>query len=272
MTDYDVDGPIRVTIDNATGEITVTTTDAPRAEVEVRALCDDEATREAVAGTRVDLRDGGELVVDVPRRRGSFFDRDPRVGVEVRVPHGSTVRFAAAAAAVELSGRFGEVRGKTASGDVVVGEAETVRVESASGDIRLETARGRVEVRTASGDVEVGRVAGPVEAATVSGGLRVGTAQAGGAFQSVSGDVDVAAVGGDVELRSVSGDVTLGIPVGVGVHVDVTTVSGDLRSDLDLTDAPVDGDGPSVTVRGRTVSGDLHVRRARGALTDAIGT
>jgi len=38
--------------------------------------------------------------------------------------------------------------------------------------------------------------------------------------------------------------------------------TGDLRSDLPLDDAAPGGDGPMVDIRGRTVSGDLRVRRA----------
>jgi hypothetical protein len=45
-------------------------------------------------------------------------------------------------------------------------------------------------------------------------------------------------------------------------------VSGDLRSDVPLDEAPAEGgaeggaEGPVVDIRGRTVSGDLRVRRA----------
>lgn len=262
MRTFEVPGPVRVSVDNAAGEVAVATADAARAEVDVRPLRDDEASREAAESTRVELRDG-ELVVAVPRRDGLLFGREPRVRVEVRVPHDSALSFRTASASVEAAGRYAEVRGKTASGDVLVAEAGDVRVETASGDLRVEAVTGPAVVSATSGDVTVGRAGGPVEAAVVSGCLRVGTAERGGAFRAVSGAVEVGAVvAGDVEVRSVSGDVTIGIARGSRVHVDLTTVSGDLRSDVELADeAGPDDDGPLVALRGRTVSGDVRVRR-----------
>lgn len=263
METFDVEGPVRVTVENPAGEVKVATGDAPRAEVEVRALRDDEASRDAVANTRVELRDG-ELVVEVPHRRGSFLiGRDPQVLVDVRVPHDSALAFATASADVAARGRYGEVRGKTASGDVTLTDAASVSLEAASGDLRVDEVRGSARLRTASGDVAIGHAAGRIEAAVVSGDLRVRSADEGGAVQAVSGDIELGAVArGDVEVRSVSGDVSVGVPAGVRVHVDVSTVSGDLDSDFALTATPVESDGPVVSIKGRTVSGDLRVRRA----------
>lgn len=267
METFEVTGPVRASVRNACGEVRVATTDAPRAEVEVRALRDNDASRDAAAGTSVELRDG-ELWVEVPRVRGSLLGRDPEVLVDVRVPHGSALAFTTASADVSARGRLGDVRGKTASGDVAIGDAGAVSVETASGDVRVDAARGPATLRAASGDVSVGHAAGRLDASVVSGGLRVGAAAEGGSVQAVSGDIEVRAVtAGDLEVRSVSGDVVVGVAPGSRVHVDVTTVSGDLDSDVVLTDAPAAGDGPLVRVHGRTVSGDVRVRRAVAAGT-----
>jgi hypothetical protein len=266
MQTFDTPGPLLVSITCPVGEVVVGTHDGPTARVEVVALKNDDQTREAVADTLVELRsagDGHELVIEVPKRTGSFFGREPRIRVEVTAPHASSLGFATASADVTATGRFTTVRGKTASGDVTVTEAEDVRLESASGDVRVDEVRGEASLKSVSGDVKAGRVGGPLDASVVSGDLRVGSAERGGSANAVSGDIDLVAVGeGEVEVRTVSGDVTVGIREGSRVHVDVTTVSGDLRSDLALDDAPNGGDGPLVDVRGRTVSGDLRVRRA----------
>lgn len=266
METFEVDGPVQVSVECPVGEVRVATADAPRAEVEVRALRDDDASREAVANTRVELR-GNELVVEVPKHGWSFFGRDPKIQVDLTVPHDSALAFTTASADVRATGRYADVRGRTASGDVTVTEAGSVRLETASGDLRVDEVRGPAGVKTASGDVRLGHVAGAVDASVMSGDLEVRAADTGGSLHAVSGDIDLASVAqGDVEVRSVSGDVTVGVRPGVRVHVDVTTVSGDLRSDVELTDVPSDGDadasGPSVAIRGRTVSGDLRVRRA----------
>jgi DUF4097 and DUF4098 domain-containing protein YvlB len=103
------------------------------------------------------------------------------------------------------------------------------------------------------------------EVRTVSGDIRLGAVRGRCTVQAVSGDIDVASVSGDVALRSVSGDVTLGVAPDTAVHVDVTTVSGDLSSDVALGDTPGAGGGPVLDIRGRTVSGDVRIRRARVA-------
>ncbi|HEU0131143.1 MAG TPA: DUF4097 family beta strand repeat-containing protein [Mycobacteriales bacterium] len=276
MRTFETTGPVRATVENACGEVVVDTTDAPTTEVEVTPLRDDERSREAAANTLVELRPRGErsdLVVEVPHRGGgSFFGREPQVRVAVRLPHGSDLRVTTASADVRANGRFGEVRGKTASGDVSVGQAERVRVESASGDLRVDEVDGDADLKSVSGDVSAGRIGGTLSGTVVSGSLRVDSVERGGSANAVSGDVDLGSVReGEVALRTVSGDVTIGVREGSRVHVDVTTVSGDLRSDLDLSDEPGSaGDGPLVEIRGRTVSGDLRVRRGRGTTAPSM--
>ncbi len=265
MPTFPLTGPVLVTVECPAGEVVVTSTDAVAAEVDVQALRDDDATREAVASAVVELRhDGRELAVEVPKRGWSFLGRDPKIRVEIRVPHGCALVFRTASANVTATGRFADVRGKTASGDVAIDAAADVRVDTASGNVRADEVGGEAAVKTASGDVTLGHVAGAVRANLVSGDLRVAAADNGAAINGVSGDVELGSVTrGDVEVRTVSGDVVVGIRPGSRVHVDATSVSGDLRSDVALDDAPPGGDdGPLVALRGRTVSGDLRIRRA----------
>lgn len=266
MRTFETPGPVLVSVECPAGEVVVTTSDEPRTQVDVVALRDDDATRDAVERTRVESRprgDGVEVVVDVPERVGAFFGREPRIRVDVRAPHGTSLAFTTASADVSATGRLGDVRGKTASGDVTVPSAESVTVKTASGDVRVGDVAGAASLQSTSGDVRAGSVGGPLDASVVSGDLRIDASAAGGLVSSVSGDVELGAVAeGEVTVKSVSGDVTVGVREGSRVHVDVSTVSGDLRSDVELDDAPADGDGPLVDVRGKTVSGDIRVRRA----------
>lgn len=262
MKTFETGGPVEVSVECAAGEVRVATADAARAEVDVTALRDDDVSREAVAATLVELRDD-RLVVEVPKREGRLFGREPKVRVDVRVPHGSGLSFRTASADVAAGGRLAGVRGRTASGDVRVDEAATVRLETASGDLRVGTVRGPAGLKTASGDIELGHATGPVEASVVSGDLRVRAADEGASLSAVSGDVAVESVArGDVEVRTVSGNATVGVRTGARVHVDVSTVSGDLQSEVELDETPAEGEGPLVEVRGRTVSGDFRVRRS----------
>jgi DUF4097 and DUF4098 domain-containing protein YvlB len=266
MHTFETPETVLVTVECPVGEVVVTTHDAPRTEVDVIALRNDDATREAVERTRVEARPrsgGHEVVVEVPRRSGSFFGREPRIRVEVRAPEGASLTFQTASADVTVDGRLGVVRGKTASGDVTIPNAAEIRVDTASGDLRIGDVAGAAQLRSASGDIKAGTVGGPLDAAVVSGDLRVASAPLGGSAAAVSGDIELGSVReGELVVRTVSGDVTVGVRQGSRVHVDVSTVSGDLKSELDLTDVEADTEGPLVDVRGKTVSGDLRLKRA----------
>jgi len=267
MNAFETPGPVLVSVECPVGAVVVTTHDHPRTEVDVVALRDDEATRKVVEATTVEMRprgEGFEVTVDVPRRGAStFFGREPRLRVDVRAPHGTSLAFTTASADVSARGRLGEVRGKTASGDVNVPTADAVRVQTASGDLRIGDVAGDADVSSASGDIRVGTVGGTLNASVVSGDLRVAAAPLGGAAAAVSGDIELGSVTeGELSVRSVSGDVTVGVRQGSRVHVDVSTVSGDLKSEFDLEEAGGDGEGPFLDVRGKTVSGDLRLKRA----------
>lgn len=267
MQTFETPGPVLVSVECPAGEVVVSTHDAPRTEVDVVALRDDETTRRVVEETVVEQRprgDGGsEIRVEVPRRHGSFLGREAKIRVSVVAPQGSSLSFATASADVSCTGSLGEVRGKTASGDVTVPAAASVRVDTASGDLRIGDVDGEAALRSASGDITVGTVGGTLDASVVSGDLRVGAAPVGGAAAAVSGDIELSSVReGSLSVRSVSGDVTVGVVQGSRVHVDVSTVSGDLKSEIDLSEAGGDGDGPLLDVRGKTVSGDVRLKRA----------
>jgi hypothetical protein len=64
-------------------------------------------------------------------------------------------------------------------------------------------------------------------------------------------------------VRSVSGSVSVGVATGVDLHVDVETMSGQVRSDIELDDTPGSTRRDAlVELSVRSVSGDVEIERA----------
>jgi hypothetical protein len=64
----------------------------------------------------------------------------------------------------------------------------------------------------------------------------------------------------------VSGDVHLAIRPGESLYIDASSLSGEMRSELELEGAPSAGsDGPVRELSIRTVSGDVQIVRATPA-------
>jgi Toastrack DUF4097 len=243
-------GPVDLDLEIPVGEIQVETIDGDESFVSVT------GNEKLVEHTEVRL-DGNRLVVALKKKPfgitisiGDFSFGTNGLNVAVRIPHSSTASLATASADMKLKGRYKTVGVKSASGDVAVtGEIEgDATVKSVSGDVRVGLVGGDLRVQTVSGDVLAGAVGGSVESKTVSGDVHVDSVREG-----------------TVTAQSVSGDIELGVAPGTTLDVDAGSVSGDLSSEVPLGSDPgalaVEG-GPTLVVRGKTVSGDFRVFRA----------
>jgi hypothetical protein len=267
VTTFETPGHVSLRVTLSGGGVTLETTEQPRVEVDLVALRDNEPTRKAIAEARVEMIERGpsqEIAVHVAKSSGFVIGRGSKVGIRIRCPRGSDLGLRASSADLEATGMLGAVDVKTASGDVSLETVSSAEVDTASGDVRVRDVERSLSLRTASGDATVRSCAGPLTANLVSGDLSVGDASGGLSVTTVSGDVRVqAAGGGDMRIQSVSGDVYLAIKPGERLYVDAGSVSGTMRSELGLADAPpVDPAGPISELRVRTVSGDLQVVRA----------
>jgi len=80
--------------------------------------------------------------------------------------------------------------------------------------------------------------------------------------KTASGDITVEdARSGVVSLNAASGDLHIGVRAGVTAHLDVSSVSGRIRSDLPVGDAAPEG-GSTLAVRARTMSGNVVIAPA----------
>jgi hypothetical protein len=268
---FDTPGKTRLRVKNAAGLISVDPSETGRTTVELEALRDDDATREAIERATVEMN-GNEISVEIGVGGKGFgvgpawisFGRSPQVGVRIRCPEGADLECTTASADIAATGRLGEVEVKTASGDVAVEHVGRLRVQSASGDVRAATIDGEARLQTVSGDVRLGTVAGPVSATLVSGDFALEEAHTDLSAKTVSGDQRIGAIReGEIKIQSVSGDVRIGIRPGTRLHIDANSVSGDVSSELDVKDAPsTTPSGPEARLQAKTVSGDIEITRA----------
>lgn len=246
----------------AAGAMSVAAEPRDTATVDVQPYDSSSASQEAAENTLVELR-GSALHVEAPDK-GWRLGRTGRVRVEIRLPEDSRLDIRLASAEGRFDGRYGDTAVHTGSGDVSIEHvAGELTIHAASADVRVDRADGQASVDTASGDVLIGYAGGGLSLDTASGDLAVEQAQGWLRARSASGDLRVGRVGsGDVELATVSGDVRVGIPAGTSVWLDLSTVSGSTRSDLDHSAGQPDTDRtPDINLRVRTASGDIELRR-----------
>jgi DUF4097 and DUF4098 domain-containing protein YvlB len=275
---------LRLDIRLGAGQVELETIESQETTVLLEPLRDNDASRAAIENARVELRergDGHDLVIDV-RDRGRGIFRNADVRVYVTCPEGTSVESKSGSADVEGRGRFGSVEVETGSGEVEFGDiGGTADISAASGDVqlgmvdgdaRVNTASGDVLVRaiggdakvnSASGDVIVRQVAGELTVNSASGDVLVREASSGVSVNTASGDQEIGRVSvGKVNLKSASGDLKVGIAEGSTLWVDARSRSGEVTSELPVSELPPDGDGPSVELRANTMSGDITVARA----------
>jgi DUF4097 and DUF4098 domain-containing protein YvlB len=258
---FDTPGPLELNVRVPAGDVDLETIEGAETVVEISA--NSEIEEEA----RIELhpkRDGHEVLVVIEKKSGFFRSFREDVRVRISSPPGADVELSTASADVEARGDYGAAKVNTASGDVrfehIAGDAQ---VNSASGDVNLDSVDGALTVNTASGDVEIRRIQGDAKVRAASGDISIEEADSALKVQTASGDVDVESVReGEVTLQTASGDIEVGIKQGSKLWIDARSMSGETTSELELGDAPTDGEGPQVEVRATAMSGDIRVKRA----------
>jgi hypothetical protein len=263
MYEFDTPNPVALALKLAAGGAEIVAEDTDRATVDVSPADGSDASREAARKTRVELR-GDTLHVDAPDSTGWGFRRGPKLRITVHLPHGGDLNVKAASADVRARGRYGDAKLTAASGDLhvehITGDAS---VGTGSGDIRLGRVDGDLRANGASGDLSVGYAGGDVGAHFASGDLDIGDARASASLTTASGDVRVGtASAGTVSVKTASGDVSVGVAPGTGVWLDLTSMSGDTRSDLSMPETPGGETAATLTLQVRTASGDIEVHRS----------
>jgi hypothetical protein len=239
--------PVELEIQIPVGDIEVETIDGDATTIDVT------GSEKLVEQTEVEQRGNTISVAFRGRHHGIVFSiggfniGGGELRVRARVPHGSDADLKTAAADMQVHGRLARLETKSVSGDLGVMAVvdANARIKTVSGDVFLASIGDDLSVQSVSGDLRAEAVGGDIEVKTVSGDVRVNAKQ------------------GKTTVQSVSGDIEVGVAPGTNLDVDAGSVSGDLSSDVPLgSDAANAGDGPTLVVRGTTVSGDFKVFRA----------
>jgi DUF4097 and DUF4098 domain-containing protein YvlB len=268
---FSTPGPVSLHVELRSGDLVVTTADTDETVVEVSGPDEDDVT--------VDQR-GDDIAIVARAGRGGLLGLGSRgVSVAVTVPHESRLSTKTGSADVCVDGRLGETSLRSGSGDLRLGQVAKSSVETGSGDLQVETVTGPLHVKsgsgtivvdrldgeaqisTGSGDVVVGTSAEPVVVKSGSGDLRVREALDDVALNTASGDLVVDRMGrGRLSAKNASGDITVGVPAGVPVWTDISTLTGSVRSSLGGAGKPAEGQD-YLELRARTVSGDITLEQ-----------
>ena len=279
---YSTPGPLRLNLEIPAGEIEVVTGNTDETRVELEAVANNDAIRELVENSRIELvkrGEGHEVVVEAKSRHGIFISLSrgpdirfggPDVRLRITCPNGADLDVRTKSADLRARGEYGSVDIKTASGDTQIEKANgTTRIKTASGDVHIDEVASSLDVQSVSGDLHVGAVHGDIRAQLVSGDVHVRDAGGSISTNTVSGDQRFEGVQrGRIELKAISGDVTVGVRTGARVYVDANTVSGSTSSEFELSDTPAAApapDAPLVELFVKTVSGDVRIERALAA-------
>jgi DUF4097 and DUF4098 domain-containing protein YvlB len=271
MEVFDTPGSVSLQFRLPSGRVVVTTADQPQTSVELVPL--GRGGHDAIEAVEVTCREraGGHVITVDEKERIRWGPIRISWGgnVEVRVvcPHGADLELSAGSTDLRVTGELGEVSARTASGDIQLDTVQDkIAVKTASGDISIGTIQDGGSAGTVSGDLGIRQVEGALTARSVSGDVRIGSLQAPLILSTTSGDIELEAVeAGDVRLQSVSGDIRVGVRRGTRVFIDAASVSGDLVSELGVSDdRPAaseedDGDDEVVPLHVKTVSGDVKI-------------
>jgi DUF4097 and DUF4098 domain-containing protein YvlB len=267
--EFETHEPVDLYVELGKGSLNVTATDTTVTTVEVVGRDAEEV---------MVRQDGKQISVVAPKGNRGLFGGDTSYVVTISLPTHSNAVVKTGSADIGFDGVMGagQIRSgsgdcrldnfdgpliiETGSGDIVLDRAGAeLRVKSGSGDVDVSQADNALSVSTGSGDVEIGSTNGQAVVKTGSGDLEIGRASDGVSMSTGSGDMKIgSATKGKFSAKGASGDVLIGIPAGVPVWTDLTTVSGTIHSDLRGAGQPEPGQD-YVELRAKTVSGDIEL-------------
>jgi Putative adhesin len=287
---YVVTGPIRLELNNASGDVDITGSADGKVHVrgEVRASgfgFDDPQKRLDDTLANPPIEQKGDTI-----RIGKDMSRMRHISIAytIQVPHDTEITTNVASGAQTVRSVTGPVTVRAASGSIRLEKVERdAELTTASGTISANNLGNDLHVTTASGNVNVSNVKGDVRANAVSGVIRIANPGARVDASDTSGEVEIQGASNDVkahaisglvsvqgnpsagsywDLKTVSGGVQLRVPTTANFHFSAEAASGEIRTDVPIVveeqgkhslRAHMGNGGGRVEVH--TVSGEIRV-------------
>ena len=285
---FNVSGPIRLELSNASGDVKITGSSDGKVHVhgEVRASSfgfGDPKKRldEILSNPNVEQR--GDTI-----RIGKDVSHFPNVAIAytIRVPHDTEVDASVASGAQNIRDLQGPVRVRAASGSIDVEKIDratdlstisgSVSANDIGNDVQVSSASGNVTVSNAKGDVRVKAISGVIRVSHPGGRVEGGTGSGGVEIQDATNDVTAHAVSGRVyvegnpgaqgywNLKTTSGGVQISVPASANFHLSAEADSGEIRTDIPIV---VEEQGKhSLRARVGNGGGRIEVRTASGEI------
>jgi len=275
---FETPTPPRLRVSIPCGRISVTAEDTAVTRIELVAIRGG-AARDWIAEAEI-AQHGDEIVVRGRRLGFGLFGGFGSIEATIHTPHGSDATLSVGSGRIETGGQLGKVAASTGSGNIHVADCAEANAHTGSGNIEIDLASGSVEAKTGSGEVKVGKVGADARITTASGNARLEGVAGAARLTTAHGNIEVGEAGdsleaftasgnvqvrradhGHVRARTVSGGVRVGVASGVAALLDLSTVSGRVRSDLAASEPPAAAEAHVELVLS-TVSGNVEVARA----------
>jgi hypothetical protein len=251
-----VSGPIRLELNNTSGDVFITGSGDGKVHIHGDARSSgmgfespEKRLNDLVGNPPIEqhgntVRIGGEM------RRV----RNVSVSYQIEVPRDTEVSCTVLSGTQTIQNVSGPVQAKAASGAIHVSHiahdtqlstlsgsiradniGEDIRANSMSGTVTVSNIKGDVRISAISGFTQIIKPGGRVDASTTSGSLEVEGATNDVKAHAVSGRVSVNGNPGANsfwDLKTASGTVELGVPANASFHLAADASSGEIKTDI----------------------------------------
>lgn len=287
-----VSGPIRLEINNTSGDVSITGSADAKVHVHAEARASgmgfespEKRMSELLANPPIEQH-GNTIRIGEEMRRL----RNVNVSYVIEVPRDTEVASSVLSGAQTIQDVRGPVKAEAASGSIRVTHierqtqlstlsgsiraddiADDIRANSASGTVTVSNIKGDVRISALSGSTQISKPGGRVDASTASGSVDVEGAMNDVKAHAASGRVNVRGNPGASsywDLKTASGSVQLDVPSSASFHLAAEAVSGEIKTDIPVLveeqgkhslRARV-GSGNGGRVEVHTISGEIRLR------------